>query len=40
MKKDWWRAGLSDPVRQEKLMRIVPIGEVWDIGSRNTAKLN
>jgi DNA polymerase V len=31
---------LSDPVRREKLMRIVPVGEVWGVGSRTTAKLN
>ena len=31
---------LSDPVRRKKLMRIVPVGEVWGIGSRTTAKLN
>jgi DNA polymerase V len=31
---------LSDPVRREKLMRIVPVSEVWGIGSRTTAKLN
>jgi len=31
---------LSDPVRREKLMRLVPVGEVWGIGSRTTAKLN
>jgi DNA polymerase V len=31
---------LSDPVRREKLMHIVPVGEVWGIGSRTTAKLN
>ena len=31
---------LSDPVRREKLMRIVPVGEVWGIGSRTTATLN
>ena len=31
---------LSDTVRREKLMRIVPVGEVWGIGSRTTAKLN
>lgn len=31
---------LSDPVRREKLMRIVPVGEVSGIGSRTTAKLN
>lgn len=31
---------LSDPVRREKLMRIVPVGEVWGIGSRTAVKLN
>jgi DNA polymerase V len=31
---------LSDTVRRERLMRIVPVGEVWGIGSRTTAKLN
>ena len=31
---------LSDTVRREKLMRIVPVGEVWGIGSRTMAKLN
>jgi DNA polymerase V len=31
---------LSDTVRREKLMRIVPVDEVWGIGSRTTAKLN
>ena len=31
---------LSDTMRREKLMRIVPVGEVWGIGSRTTAKLN
>ncbi|MGZ5058947.1 MAG: Y-family DNA polymerase, partial [Methylobacter sp.] len=31
---------LSDPVRREKLMRIVPVGEVWGIGSRTSEKLN
>ena len=31
---------LSDTVRREKLMRIVPVGEVWGIGSRTTTKLN
>jgi DNA polymerase V len=31
---------LSDPIRREKLMKIVPVGEVWGIGSRTTAKLN
>jgi DNA polymerase V len=42
--KRWPRAGgvldLSDPVRREKLMRIVSVDEVWGIGSRNTARLN
>ncbi|MGZ5025724.1 MAG: Y-family DNA polymerase, partial [Methylobacter sp.] len=31
---------LSDPLRREKLMRIVPVDEVWGIGSRTTEKLN
>lgn len=31
---------LSDPVRREKLMRIVSVGEVWGIGSRTATKLN
>ena len=30
---------LSDLKRREKLMRIVPVGEVWGIGSRTNAKL-
>lgn len=42
--KKWQQTGgvldLSDPIRREKLMRIVPVGEVWGIGSRTTAKLN
>ena len=42
--KKWKKTGgvldLSDPVRREKLMRIVPVGEVWGIGSHTTAKLN
>ncbi|MGZ8946704.1 MAG: Y-family DNA polymerase [Methylococcaceae bacterium] len=42
--KRWQHTGgvldLSDPVRREKLMKIVPVGEVWGIGSRTTAKLN
>ena len=42
--KKWKKTGgvldLSDPVRREKLMRIVPVKEVWGIGSRTTAKLN
>ena len=31
---------LSDPVRREKFMKLVPVGEVWGIGSRTSAKLN
>jgi DNA polymerase V len=31
---------LSDPLRREKLMKIVPVGEVWGIGSHTDAKLN
>jgi DNA polymerase V len=31
---------LSDPVRRIKLMKLVPVGEVWGIGSKTTAKLN
>ena len=31
---------LSNPCRREKLMKIVPVGEVWGIGSRTTTKLN
>ncbi len=31
---------LSDPLRREKLMRIVPVGEVWGIGSRTATRLN
>jgi DNA polymerase V len=42
--KKWKQTGgvldLSDPVRRERLMRIVPVGEVWGIGSRITARLN
>jgi DNA polymerase V len=42
--KKWKQTGgvldLSDPVRREKLMRIVPVGEVWGIGSRIAARLN
>jgi DNA polymerase V len=41
--KRWQHTGgvldLSDPVRREKLMKIVDVGEVWGIGSRTTAKL-
>jgi DNA polymerase V len=42
--KKWPQTGgvldLSDPVRREKLMRIVPVSEVWGIGSRIAARLN
>ncbi|MGZ9211156.1 MAG: Y-family DNA polymerase [Candidatus Binatia bacterium] len=42
--KKWKQSGgvldLSDPGRREKLMRIVPVGEVWGIGSRTAARLN
>jgi DNA polymerase V len=42
--KKWPRTGgvldLSDPVRREKLMRIVPVNEIWGIGSRIAARLN
>ena len=41
--KKWCKTGgvldLSDIVRREKLMRIVPVGEVWGIGTRTTLKL-
>jgi DNA polymerase V len=42
--KRWKQTGgvldVSDPIRREKLMRIVPVGEVWGIGSRTAARLN
>jgi len=42
--KKWRQTGgvldLSDEVRRKKLMKIVPVGEVWGIGSRTTAKLD
>jgi len=42
--KKWKQTGgvldLSDPLRREKLMRIVPVDEVWGIGSRAAALLN
>lgn len=42
--KKWKRTGgvldLCCPQRREKLMRIVPVNEVWGIGSRMTDKLN
>lgn len=30
---------LSDPARQEKLLRMAPVGEVWGIGRKLSAKL-
>jgi DNA polymerase V len=42
--KKWKQPGgvldVSNPVRREKLMRIVPVGEIWGIGSRTAARLN
>jgi|APLak6261667961_1056064.scaffolds.fasta_scaffold00909_2 DNA polymerase V len=42
--KRWPQTGgvldVSDPVRREKLMKIVPVGEVWGIGSRYAERLN
>lgn len=42
--KRWPRTGgvldLSDPVRREKLMHIVPVGEVWGIGPRIVDRLS
>jgi DNA polymerase V len=42
--KQWKQTGgvldLSEPVRREKLMKIVPVKEVWGIGSRNAERLN
>ena len=42
--KKWKKTGgvldLSYQARREKLMKIVPVGEVWGIGSRTTTKLN
>jgi DNA polymerase V len=42
--KKWMQTGgvldLSDPERREKLMRIVPVDEVWGIGSRIAARLH
>jgi DNA polymerase V len=31
---------LSDPIRREKLMQIVPVGEVWGIGRQLSKQLN
>lgn len=42
--KKWKQTGgvldLSDPMRREKLMRIVPVNEVWGIGGRLSLRLN
>ncbi|MGR9116672.1 MAG: Y-family DNA polymerase [Gammaproteobacteria bacterium] len=42
--KKWPQTGgvldLSDPLRRQKLMRIVPVHEVWGIGSRTSQRLN
>jgi DNA polymerase V len=42
--KQWQQTGgvldVSDPGRREKLMKLVPVGEVWGIGNRTASKLN
>lgn len=42
--KKWKQTGgvldLSNPVRREKLLAIVPVNEVWGIGSRTSKRLN
>lgn len=42
--KKWQKTGgivdLSDPVRSEKLMRLVAVNEVWGVGSRLSKRLN
>jgi DNA polymerase V len=42
--KKWKQTGgvldLSDPIRREKLMKIVPVDEVWGIGRQTTKRLN
>ncbi len=42
--KKWQQTGgvlnLSDPIRREKLMKIVPVQEVWGIGSKTAVRLN
>lgn len=41
--KKWRGTGgvldLTDPVRQEKLLRLAPVSEVWGVGHRSAAKL-
>lgn len=42
--KKWLKTGgvldLCDPVRREKLIRLVPVREVWGVGSRLAQRLN
>lgn len=42
--KKWKATGgvleLSDPMRRERLMKLVPVKEVWGVGSRTSEKLN
>ena len=42
--KKWHKAGgvidLTDKARQRKLMALLPVGEVWGIGSKLSARLN
>lgn len=41
--KKWKGTGgvldLTDPIRQEKLLRLAPVSEVWGVGRRSAAKL-
>ena len=41
--KKWHKTGgvldLSDPVRREKLMRLVPVNEIWGVGRQTTRRL-
>lgn len=41
--KKWKATGgvldLTDPIRQEKLLRLAPVSEVWGVGHRSAAKL-
>lgn len=41
--KKWQKTGgvldLSDPVRREKLLRLVPVNEIWGIGRQTTQRL-
>ncbi len=42
--KKWKATGgvldLTDPIRQEKLLRLAPVSEVWGVGHRSAAKLS